>query len=80
MEEIVRGRAVKELTPIKAIRAKCLECCCDQVVEVRLCPSDDCPLWEYRMGHRPARSRRILTDEQKARMAEQLNRARMENF
>lgn len=42
-----------ERTPIKAIRAKCLDCCCDQMGEVRLCPSKDCPLWEYRMGHRP---------------------------
>lgn len=42
-----------ERTPIKAIRAKCLDCCCDQMSEVRLCPATDCPLWEYRMGHRP---------------------------
>ena len=40
-------------TPIKAIRAKRLDCCCGQVQEVRLCIDDDCPLWEYRMGHRP---------------------------
>ena len=41
------------LTPIKAIRKKCLECCCGQFVEVRLCPIKDCALWGYRMGHRP---------------------------
>jgi len=40
-------------TPIKAIRAKCLDCCCDQAKEVRLCPSKNCPLYPYRMGHRP---------------------------
>ncbi|MCD8119432.1 MAG: hypothetical protein LUE29_08145 [Lachnospiraceae bacterium] len=40
-------------TPIKAIRAKCLECCNDQVAEVRMCPCADCALWAYRMGHRP---------------------------
>ena len=44
------------LTPVKAIRAKCLDCCSDQPSEVRLCPSEDCALWPYRMGHNPARS------------------------
>lgn len=44
---------MQRLTPIKAIRAKCLDCCADQIVEVRLCGDDSCPLWPYRMGHRP---------------------------
>ena len=34
----------------KAIRLKCLDCCCGQSAEVRQCPSTDCPLWRYRMG------------------------------
>lgn len=42
-----------KLTPIKAIRAKCLDCACGQFSEVRECPVTGCPLWEYRMGHRP---------------------------
>lgn len=42
-------------TPLKAIRAKCLDCMCDQPSEVRICPSEACPLWPYRMGHNPAR-------------------------
>lgn len=41
------------LTPIKAIRAKCLDCCCDSRSEVRLCSIEKCPLHPYRMGHRP---------------------------
>lgn len=41
------------MTPIKAIRAKCLDCVAGQVVEVRLCPSSDCPLYPFRMGHNP---------------------------
>jgi len=52
---------VAERTPIKAIRAKCLDCCCQQMAEVRRCPSTDCPLWEYRMGHRP-KNREIADD------------------
>ena len=42
-----------KLTPIKAIRAKCLECSCGQWKGVRLCPVRNCPLYEYRNGHRP---------------------------
>jgi hypothetical protein len=42
-------------TPVKAIRAKCLDCCCGQVTEVRRCTMPDCPLYLYRMGHRPAK-------------------------
>ena len=32
------------LTPVKAIRAKCLDCCCDSMKEVRECPIVKCPL------------------------------------
>ena len=41
------------MTPIKAIRAKCLECSNGQYSEVRACPATDCPLYAYRFGHRP---------------------------
>ncbi len=41
------------LRPLKAIRAKCLDCSCHQTKEVRLCTHETCPLWPYRMGKRP---------------------------
>ena len=41
------------LTPIKAIRAKCLDCCCGHPSEVRICTAIKCPLYPYRMGKRP---------------------------
>lgn len=44
------------MTPLKAIRAKCLDCCNDQPKEVRLCACADCPLYQYRIGHNPALS------------------------
>lgn len=44
------------LSPLKAIRQKCLECMCDQPAEVRLCPCEDYPLYPYRMGHNPNRT------------------------
>ena len=46
---------VEVLTPMKAIRAKCLDCVCGNPNEVRLCPSKDCTLWPYRFGHNPSR-------------------------
>ena len=41
------------LTPIKAIRAKCLDCCCGHPSEVRECMAKNCALYPYRMGKRP---------------------------
>ena len=43
----------KKLTPIKAIRKKCLDCCCYQPKEVRYCQISDCSLHPYRMNMRP---------------------------
>lgn len=42
-----------KLTPMRAIRLKCLECCAGQRLEVRECLLKTCPLYGYRMGHRP---------------------------
>lgn len=39
-------------SPLKAIRAKCLDCCCGQTKEVRECTLKTCPLWPFRSGHR----------------------------
>lgn len=43
----------KHLTPIKAIRAKCLDCCCGSSNEVKLCTAEKCALWPYRFGKNP---------------------------
>ena len=42
-----------KLTPIKAIRAKCIDCSCGELREIRECPITKCPIWPYRMGKRP---------------------------
>ena len=34
----------------KAIRLKCLDCCCGNSAEVRRCRATNCPLWRWRMG------------------------------
>ena len=49
-----RASAGREVdTPVKAIRAMCLDCVCGSFREVELCPAPDCPLWAYRFGMRP---------------------------
>lgn len=63
------------LTPIKAIRAKCMDCTCHQLKEIRLCPVTACPIWPYRMGHRPkatdqAEDMQALAEDREAREVE----------
>lgn len=48
------------ITPMKAIRAKCIDCSCGEKKEVRLCPIEWCPLWPYRMGKRPAKDAKSI--------------------
>ncbi len=53
------------LTPMKAIRAKCLDCSCGSANEVRLCPVTRCPLYPFRDGHNPNIAKRERTEEQR---------------
>lgn len=54
---------MKKLTPLRAIRKKCLDCCCGKITEVRLCEVKTCALHAYRMGHRPKDDKSITEDE-----------------
>jgi hypothetical protein len=68
-----KGENVETLTPIKAIRAKCLDCCCGSTKEVKLCTKGPgakmpCALYTYRLGRNP-NIRRAYTPEERARMA-----------
>ena len=62
------------LTPIKAMRAKCLDCCAGSAKEVRLCGIKTCPLYAYRLGKSP--NRKPMSEEQRQKAAERLARAR----
>ena len=42
-------------TPIKSIRAKCIECTGGSLKEIRECLQTGCPLHPYRMGKNPNR-------------------------
>ena len=63
-------------SPMKAIRAKCLDCCIGQREEVKLCPAKDCPLYPFRLGKNPNRKARTFTEEQRKEAAERLKKAR----
>lgn len=58
------------MTPIRAIRAKCLDCMCGQANEVKLCPCTDCSLYPFRLGKNPNYKPRELTDEQRQERAD----------
>ena len=62
--------------PIKAIRAFCVECCGGSAHEVSLCPAKECQLYEFRFGKNPYRSKREMSEEQKAAASERLRLAR----
>ena len=61
-------------TPLKAIRAKCLDCNYT-AYEVKHCPCTDCPLWPFRFGKNPY-VKRELTNEQRQAAADRLKKAR----
>jgi len=46
---------MKNRSPVKAIRTKCLECSAGQIKEVRDCVITDCALYPFRMGKNPNR-------------------------
>lgn len=48
----------KRLTPVKAIRAYCIECSGFNMAEVKRCELTDCPLFRYRMGKRGDKPRK----------------------
>ena len=43
--------------PLRAIRIKCLDCCCYDRKEVKLCATVNCPLWPFRFGKNPYRGK-----------------------
>ena len=62
--------------PLGAIRAKCIDCCCGSTREVKLCPSETCSLYPFRMGTNPYRKQRQYTEEQLDALREQLSKNR----
>jgi hypothetical protein len=51
------------MTPMQAIRKKCLECSNGQYNEIRSCLIKTCPLYQFRAGNKPIK-RAEKSDEQ----------------
>lgn len=64
----------KRISPLKAIRLKCLDCCCGSSHEVKLCLVSKCPLFPFREGHNPNITKRELTEEQKEALKARLSK------
>lgn len=60
------------VNPLKAIRAKCLDCCAEHPSLVAECHITACALHPFRMGKNPFRQKRQLTDDQRAALAQRL--------
>ncbi len=64
------------LTPLRAIRANCLDCMAGNAAEVRRCPLEGCPLYPFRMGHNP-NVRRELSDTEREAVKTRLTAGRI---
>lgn len=64
------------LTPLRAIRKKCLDCSAGSPNEVRCCEILDCPLYPYRLGKSPNRKPRELTEDQREVLRQRMEKAR----
>ena len=61
---------------LKAIRLKCLDCCCDSAYEVKLCPCEKCPLHPFRFGKNPYRTKKEYSEEELEKKRESMKKAR----
>ena len=62
--------------PVKAIKAKCIDCCCGSFAEVKLCENADCALHPFRFGKNPYHKKRELTEEEKRQRAQNFLKAK----
>lgn len=57
----------RPMSPLKALRARCRDCCAGSVHEVRLCTAVACPSWPFRMGRNPWRAQPSPEQRERAR-------------
>ena len=58
----------KAMSPIKALRLRCLDCCGGSPNEVRLCSAVACASWPFRMGENPWVAKRAISPEHLAKL------------
>ena len=44
------------MSPLKALRLRCIDCSAGSSLEVRLCTAASCPSWPFRLGRNPWRA------------------------
>ena len=64
------------MNPLRAIREKCLDCSCQQPIEVKECTVATCALYPFRLGVNPYRAKRVMSPEQIAKAKVNLMAAR----
>jgi hypothetical protein len=64
------------MSPQRAIRAHCLDCCGGSPDEVRKCTALTCPSWPFRMGSSPWKQKRTMSPEQRSAAIERLTLSR----
>ena len=46
----------RRMSPLHALRLRCIDCSGDSATEVRMCTAVRCPAWPFRMGTNPWRA------------------------
>jgi hypothetical protein len=54
-QDELRASGHEPMSPLEALRRRCLDCCVGQANEVAVCPVVQCPSWPFRMGTNPWR-------------------------
>lgn len=63
---------MENTTPMKAIRLKCLDCCCGSSYEVERCSCPNCALYPFRFGKNPNIGKREYSEEARNAMRERM--------
>lgn len=62
--------------PVKAIRAKCIDCCGGMMSIVQDCGIPSCPIYPFRSGKNPFRTKKEMSEEQREAVKERLAKSR----
>ena len=65
-------------SPLKAIKAFCIECCGDSYNEMKRCPATNCKLYPFRFGKNPY-LKKEMTEEQRKAASERMKELREKN-
>ena len=68
----LRALGHERMSPLKALRLRCIDCCAGSAYEVRRCTAVECPSWPFRIGENPWRTKRKLSEEQRIAAAARL--------